>query len=56
MKFEKMKLIIIFKFIIICVFIITLFLYLAILTKTVNKLITFKNNNVNVKYSLINYI
>ena len=51
-----MKLTVIFKFIIIYIFIIILFLYLITLTETVNKLITFKNNNINIKYSLINYI
>ena len=51
-----MKLVIIPEFIIVYIFIIILFLYLITLTKTINKLITFKNNNVNVKYSLINYI
>ena len=47
MKFEEMKLVIIFKFIIVYIFIITLFLYLITLTEIVNKLITFKNNNIN---------
>ena len=56
MKLKKMKLTVIFKFIIICISIITLFLYLTILTETINKLITFKNNNISVKYSSINYI
>ena len=56
MKFKEMKLIIIFKFIITCIFIIILFSHLIILTKTVNKLITFKNNNINVKYNSVNYI
>ena len=51
-----MKLVVIFKFIIIYIFIITLFLHLVILIETVNKLITFKNNNVNIKYSSVNYI
>ena len=51
-----MKLIIIFKFIIACISIIISLLHLIILTETVNKLITFKNNNINIKYSLINYI
>ena len=51
-----MKLIIIFKFIITCIFIIILFLYLTTLTEIINKLIIFKNNNINIKYSLINYI
>ena len=51
-----MKLIVIFKFIIIYIFIIILLLYLTTLIETVNKLITFKNNNINMKYSLINYI
>ena len=51
-----MKLIIIIKFIIIYIFIIILLLYLTTLTKIINKLITFKNNNINVKYSSINYI
>ena len=56
MKFKKTKLIIIFKFIIICVFIIISLLYLVILIETINKLITFKNNNISIKYNLINYI
>ena len=51
-----MKLIVIFKFIIVYIFIIILLLHLAILTGTINKLIIFKNNDVNIKYSLINYI
>ena len=51
-----MKLIIIFKFTIVCISIITLFLYLVILTETINKLVIFENNNINVKYNLINYI
>ena len=51
-----MKLTVIFKFIIIYIFIIILFLYLIILIGIVNKLIIFKNNNINIKYSLINYI
>ena len=51
-----MKLIIIFKFIIIFISIIIILLYLITLIEIINKLITFKNNNVNVKYSLINYI
>ena len=51
-----MKLIIIFKFIIIYIFIIISFLYLITLTKTINKLIIFKNNNINIKYNSINYI
>ena len=56
MKFKEIKLMVIFKFIIIYIFIITLFLYLIILTETVNKLIIFKNNNINIKYSSVNYI
>ena len=51
-----MKLTVIFKFIIIYIFIIILFLHLTILTEIINKLITFKNNNINIKYNLINYI
>ena len=51
-----MKLIIIFKFIIIYIFIIILLLHLITLIETINKLIIFKNNNVNIKYSSINYI
>ena len=51
-----MKLIIIFKFTIIYIFIIISLLHLITLTETINKLITFKNNNINVKYSLVNYI
>ena len=51
-----MKLAVIFKFIIIYIFIITLFLHLIILTETINKLIIFKNNNINVKYNSVNYI
>ena len=56
MKFKKIKLIIVSEFIIICVSIIILFLYLITLTETVNKLITFKNNNINIKYNSVNYI
>ena len=51
-----MKLIIIFKFIIVYIFIIISLSHLIILIKTINKLITFRNNNVNVKYNSINYI
>ena len=51
-----MKLTVIFKFIIIYIFIIILLLYLITLTETVNKLIIFKNNNINIKYNSISYI
>ena len=51
-----MKLMVIFKFIIIYISIITLFLHLTTLTEIINKLIIFKNNNVSVKYNSINYM
>ena len=56
MKFKKMKLIIMSEFIIIYIFIIISLSHLVILTETINKLIIFKDNNVNVKYSSVNYI
>ena len=51
-----MKLIVTSEFIIAYIFIIISLLYLTTLIETINKLITFKNNNVSIKYNLINYI
>ena len=56
MKFEEMKLVIIFEFIIACISIIILFLHLTTLTETVNKLVTFRDNDINIKYNLTDYI